>query len=167
MERAEVLELIKNYNVNTGRAGHLTLTLKEYGAELARLQARLVYDETGPGAQNITGMPHGTTVGDPTAQVAIRLASGYETDEMKSLRVKMEALNDELEKLERKIAYVDAWLKGLNVYERWLILKQGIDETHWRDLEEAYKKEFGSWTSFSSLKRIRNAAVDKICEMAR
>ena len=31
-------------------------------------------------------------------------------------------------------------MKCLNVYERWLMDKQAFDETHWRELEDVYKK---------------------------
>lgn len=166
MDRADVQSLIKNYNINCGRAAHIQIQTAELSARLSLLQSRLVYDETGPGAQNITGMPHGTAISDPTAEVAVRLASGYETDEMKSIRAKITALNDEFEALRIKIAYVDAWVKGLNIYERWLILRQSIDETHWRDLEESYKKEFGYYVSSRHLQRMRNAALEKIYTIA-
>lgn len=167
MDRAEIQTLLKEYKENSARAAHIRTQTDELSARLALLKARLVYDETGPGAQNITDMPRGTNIGDPTAEVAIRLASGYETDEMKSIRAKMDELTIELKGLEIKIAYVDAWMKCLNVYERWLMDKQAFDETHWRELEDVYKKDFGYWTSYSSLKRMRNAAIDKICRIAR
>ena len=59
-------EMLRTYRFEVGRCGHLKKDMEVLAYEIERCKAGLVGDLVGPGAQEITDMPRGTTVGNPT-----------------------------------------------------------------------------------------------------
>lgn len=118
------------------------------------------------GAQPMSGMPRGGKLSDPTARIGIAVADGCMTDDMKILQKEIEDLEYELRKRKIVVHFVAAWLDGLNEKERWIIEKQVIDGSYWREVIFSYKAKFGDEYSKDGLKRIKKNALNKIYRIA-
>lgn len=162
----EIEEMLKTYRFEVGRCGHLENEIEQAKRDIKRARAALAGDLAGPGAQTITDMPRGTTVGNPTEKIGIILASGYVSDELRELELKLNELTDEYNTRKRTIEYVEKWLRGLPERERWVIETQYIDGVIWREILVKYPERFGEYRSKDTLKRIRDRAIEMIIDMA-
>lgn len=165
--KSAVDDILKTYLDDKARALHLALEIHDAESEISAFLARLPAYEAGPRAQVITGMPHGTGVGNPTEQVALKLASGWEPQELKVMRAKLADKLTEYNALTTRLSYVEAWLLVLNDRERWVVLHQYMQQDYWRDILEDYQKAFGAFASKDTLKRLRAKAFKKIYAVAQ
>lgn len=159
-------EYLKTYRHEVGRCGHLRQEIEALKADIWRAKENLVSDLVGPGAQEITDMPRGTTVGNPTERYGVMLADGWVTEEIQEMQNKLGELEAELETRQKTVDYVESWLAGLPERERWMIEMQVIDGIIWREILTMYPEKFGEYRSKDTLKRIRDKALDMICDMA-
>lgn len=164
IERIE--EMLKTYRFEVGRCGHLENEIALTKNQIERAKAGLADDLAGPGAQVITDMPRGTTVGNPTEKLGMMLASGYKSDEIRELEAKLGELIAEYTERKKTVDYVSSWLNGLPERERWMIETQVIDGVIWREILTKYPERFGEYRSKDTLKRIRDKAFDMIVDMA-
>lgn len=164
VERIE--EMLKTYRFEVGRCGHLENDIALTKEQIERAKAGLAGDLAGPGAQVITDMPRGTTVGNPTEKLGMMLASGYKSDEIRELEAKLCELIAEYTERKKTVDYVSSWLNGLPERERWMIEMQVIDGVIWREILTKYPERFGEYRSKDTLKRIRDKAFDMIVDMA-
>jgi len=167
MTRERVMSMLKGYRFEVGRCGHITAEI----AELERQYKQLEYDLTtamvAPRAQQITDMPHGTEVGNPTERYAMRLVEGLKDADLDALRVKLAALESEYNERNVTIMYVESWLSGLPERERWVIEAQVIDGVFWKDVCCRYRQRYGEDCSKDTLKRCRDRALERVYEMAK
>lgn len=166
MTRERVDEMLKTYRFEVGRCGHLQAEIKLLNMEIERDKANMAADLVGPGAQEITDMPRGTTVGNPTERYGLMLASGWMPDEIRQKEARVAELSAEFEERSKTVMYVDAWLMGLPERERWMIEKQVIDGAFWKEVGSQYMERFGENVSKDTLKRIRDKALERIYKMA-
>ena len=159
-------EMLKSYRFEVGRCGHLEQDIEQIKRDIGKAKACLVSDLVGPGAQVITDMPRGTTVGNPTEKYGLMLAGGWESDEIKELEAKLGEMEAEYSERRKTVDYVDKWLSGLPERERWMIETQYIDGVIWREIVVQYQEKYGEYRSKDTLKRIRDKALDLICDMA-
>ena len=164
VERIE--EMLKTYRFEVGRCGHLENDITLTKEQIERAKAGLAGDLAGPGAQVISDMPRGTTVGNPTERLGMMLASGYKSDEIRELEAKLGELIAEYTERKKTVDYVSSWLNGLPERERWMIETQVIDGVIWREILTKYPERFGEYRSKDTLKRIRDKAFDMIVDMA-
>ena len=166
MTLTEITEMIAAYNEKRGRAAFLRVEIAAKTRELERLIALQPVYEAGPGAQVITGMPHGTKLSDPTAETASRLADGYESADIKDMRRELSRLQSELEKADSNIAAVEAWLIALTPSERFVIEHKLINGEYWAVVVRGYEEALNLPASKSALKRIKYAALDKLARVS-
>lgn len=159
-------EMLKTYRFEVGRCGHLENEIAQLNREIAQARADLAGDLAAPGAQVITDMPRGTSVGNPTERYGIMLASGYVSDEVRELEAKLANLTEEYTTRKKTVDYVSSWLNGLPERERWVVEMQYIDGVIWREILVQYPEKFGEYRSKDTLKRIRDRAIDLIIDMA-
>lgn len=166
MTPERVNEMLKNYREYSGRCAYLETYIKQLEKEVENMQDNLVLDQIASGGGSLDGMPHGTTVGNPTERAGIALADGYMPD---YLLLKKKELADAQLEVSRKattVIFVNAWLRGLSERERWIIENQVIDGVSWRELTTEYYIKFGETRTKRALQLFRGKAMEKIYRMA-
>ena len=163
-ERAE--QMLKDYMPFVGRCDSLRVMVRSLKREIDLRMAEMALDN-GIGAQNLDGMPHGTTVGNPTERYALMFVSGYVPEDVKQLRQTIEQCEAEIREKEITVMFVDAWLKGLTAKERWMIESVYFNRMSYNEINPRYREEYGESCSKDSLRRIKKEALAKIFEMAK
>lgn len=163
-EHAE--EMLYSYRENIGRCEYLRTMRRQLEREIEVGTAMAAEDLVKSGGQAMDGMPHGTTVGNPTERMGILLASGYEPQYIQEVRKELAECLDELRRKERAIMFVEAWLAGLTEKERWVIEKAYFDRLTYNEINVKYIELYGQCRSNDSLRRIKRRAKAKIYAMA-
>lgn len=166
MTHEKVDELLKAYRFEVGRCGHLETEIAQLQKAIASSLENLAEDASALRPQQISDMPHGTTVGSPTERIAIMLASGWIPDYLKDMQKELAELQKEYDSRCFTVLFVSSWLKGLTERERWIVEHQIIDGEYWKDVVRKYRDTFCEETSKDSLKRLKQRALDKIYQMA-
>ena len=159
-------ELLKSYRHEVGRCKHLEAEMSMLIKDIERERSAAAGYLVGPGAQQITDMPRGTTVGNPTEKYGMMLADGWSTDEVAEMEGKLAALRAEYDERHKTVVYVESWLGGLPERERWIVERQVVDSVIWRELVTQYTQRFGEYRSKDTLKRLRDRALEMIYDMA-
>lgn len=165
--KARVDEALKGYVADRARAAHLALEIAELEGRLSMAEAALAGDEAGPRAQVISDMPHGTGVGNPVEELAIKLASGWLPADIKQMRGELAALKEEHARVAARVGYVETWLSALTERESWVVLHQYSEGETWRNVIEDYRREYGEYISKETLKRMRGTAFRKVYRIAQ
>ena len=163
----KVDQLLKDHKMTVGRHKYLVSMIDELKCQAEEWSKNIAEDIVTLGNQSIDGMPHGTTVGNPTERFGIMLASGFTPAGLKELEHEIRQLEKEAHEKAVSIKIVEAWLDGLTEKERWIVEKQLIDGMYWREVVSEYHRRYGEEYSKEGLKRIRDSAVSKIHKMAR
>lgn len=166
MTHEKVDELLKAYRFEVGRCGHLETEIAQLQKAIASSMDSLAEDVSAVKPQQLSDMPHGTTVGSPTERIAIMLASGWIPDYLKDMQKELAELQQEYDGRYFTVLFVSSWLKGLTERERWIVEHQIIDGEYWKDVVRKYRDTFCEETSKDSLKRLKQRALDKIYQMA-
>lgn len=166
MNAERVDEMLKTYRFEVGRCGHLENDIEQLKRDIEREKNGLAADLAGPGAQVITDMPRGTTVGNPTEKHGIMLATGWVSEAVKEMEARLGELEAEYKERRKTVEYVESWLNGLSERERWMVEAQVIDGVIWREILMQYQERFGEYRSKDTLKRIRDKAMELIYDMA-
>lgn len=164
--KSSVLSLLERYAEDKARVEHLKLELDEMNKLIRQFEKNIHLIVDPLKAQQLTGMPHGTAISDPTASTAVRLASGWIPTDLKDLRDEANTLQEELDKTAESVAYVDAWMLALTEREAWLIRKQVIGKEFWRDIIDDYARDYQIRVSQDSLGRLKTKALKKIYKAA-
>lgn len=164
-ERAE--QMLRDYKNHVGRCGFLKKAIEEAEADIAHWKSRLTEDLVGSGGANLDGMPHGTTVGNPTERMALMLATGYEPEDLRDAEKRLEEMRNELRELDMTVFFVEAWLEGLSAKEHWLIEQVYFEGCTYNETAKAYESRYGMPVSRDGVRRMKKAAVEKIVKMAR
>lgn len=165
MTRDKVDELLKAYRMDVGRCGHLRAEIGQLEKDIKRAAAAIGEDLTSIKSPQITDMPHGTGVGNPTERMGMMLASGWVSSDVKELERELADKRQEYEQRYFTVVFVSAWLEGLSERERWIIEHQVIDGEFWREVIAKFGREFEE-VSKDTLKRLRQRALEKIYLMA-
>lgn len=166
MTKADVIQMIESYRNDAARCGHLEVEIAQQGEYLRQAMANRAEDAAGPQAQQITGMPHGTGVSNPTERIGVALASGYLPDYVRNIEAKLDALKREYDSIRYNVQYVQSWLSGLLDNERFIIQHQMIDRWPWPNVVEAYNAQFGIPLSKDTLRRVKARALNSIFRAA-
>lgn len=167
MTRAQVDEYLATYRECVGRMGSLKLTIRRQRAELEDRKRNLAADAALETPEREEGMPHGSGVGNPVERIVLKYADGFLPAEIIEEEKGLRALEEELAYRQRVVQYVDAWLKGLNEREAWIIHHKVIDSDYsWREVITMYRLQYGEEYSRDALKRIKERAMEKIYRFA-
>ena len=159
-------KVLSEYQADKARAEHILVEIDNLSQIIVEMERTIEADASAIGAQALTGMPHGSGISDPTASTAIRLASGWEREDVSQLKFDKRELEAELSVRKRTVAFVDAWMKGLSEREEWLIRKQVINGEFWRDIIDDYSRDYGFRISQDTLARMKHKAMEKIYRAA-
>ncbi len=160
-------DMLRDYRACLGRYSYLDVLIEELRdtEQFIELDDRAeIIDGKG---KAMDGMPHGSTVGNPTERAGIALASGYVSANLAELRDEIAKLEAERNRNYKVVLFVDAWLKGLNRKERWIIERIYFDGMTYREINGKYREIYGEPCSKDSLRRLKNTALDKIYQMAK
>lgn len=163
-EHAE--NMLYSYRSNIGRCKYLRTLQQKLERELEVGRVLAAEDLVTCSGQAMDGMPRGTTVGTPTERMGLLLASGYEPAYLREVKDELASCAEELNRREREIMYVEAWLDGLTEKERWVIERVYFDRLTYAELTPRYIEIYGQWRSNDSLRRIKRRAKAKIFAMA-
>lgn len=160
-------EMLREYRTCIGRYSYLDVLIEEL-RDLEKLSEIDNRSEIINGKSNaMDGMPHGSTLSNPTERAGIALATGYVSKELAELRSEISILEAERSQNYKVVLFVDAWLKGLNRKERWIIERFFFDGMTYREINGLYRELYEEPCSKDSLRRLKNAAMSKIYDMAR
>lgn len=162
MTREKIDEMLKNYRFEVGRCGHLETEISQLQSAIQHSMAILAEEISAVKPQQLSDMPHGTAIGNPTENMAVMLASGWVPDYVKEMQNNLAELKAEYNSRYLSVLFVSSWLKGLSERERWIVERQIIDGEYWKDIIVKYKAAFAEDTSKDSLKRLKRRALDKI-----
>lgn len=166
MTRERVDAILRGYRFDLGRCGHLALEIQDLEAKYNTEKGDMVHALVSPKPQQLTDMPRGTAIGNPTEKFGLMLASGYSSEEMREIEIQIIAKTDEYKERRGRVLYVQEWLSGLNDRERWMVEQQVIDGVYWKDVGVQYAAKFGENVSKDTLKRLRDRAMEKVYAMA-
>ena len=165
MQREAVDQCLANYREYSARCSFLEQEINELKLLAEKLKGSAVADAVTITAQ-MTGMPHGTEITDPTGKIAIKFADGYTPDYIVEIDREIRKLENERRAKMSTIVFVDAWLKALCKRERFVIENKVIGGMFWRELIYAYKSEFGEEYSKQGMKKIKDRALERIYKVA-
>lgn len=166
MQLEQILEKLSAYQQNKGRLAVLEVQISEMKILIQNATGSLLSDLVlkSPEEEN---MPHGNLPTSQVENIACKLADGWVSAEIKEMEAELKWLVQEWEKLKIQVAYVDAWLRGLNEKQRFVIVRQVIMADSWREVVSGYRQKFGDSVSKETVKRIRIKALCLIEEMTK
>lgn len=166
MTKTEVLEMLEGYRCAVGRCGHLEVEITELIKYIQVALNNRAEDAAAPHAQQISGMPRGSGVGNPTEQIGIMLASKHVPDYIRNMEAHLKELQTERDECARTVSYVEKWLAGLTEKEHWIVSHKIIDGDPWRVCIRDYEKQYGEAVSKDTLRRMRRQALSAIYRSA-
>ena len=167
MTMEEICEILSQHRQSIGKRDLLQIEIAEAEETLKIMQRTVAEDVAVPGAQNVTGMPKGNAVGNPTERLGLMLASGDAPRHIAQLKTDIAELKRELHDLTIKINRVAAWIAGLSERESWVITGHMINGLTWCDMIEDYQRRYGQPRTRRSLQRLKRQALRKIAQMAK
>lgn len=166
MTHERVNEMLKGYRYDVGRCGHLEAEIRRIQRQIEAEKNNTVETLAAPKPQQITDMPHGTQVGNPTEKFGLMLADGFKSADMEKLEIELARAQAEYDERRQTVDHVSSWLNGLPERERWMVETQVIDGVFWKDVANRYRQRFHEDISKDTLKRIRDKAMDMIYRIA-
>ena len=160
-----VNEMLSEYLVRSARCEFLECELKMLRGLLEEAKDDMVNDEVSL-SQQLTGMPHGTMISDPTGRLGIKIACGYESWRVKDIKAEIENRQSEYESLKYSVSFVQAWLKCLTDKERLLVELKHIQKLSWDEIINKYQREYGQRYGRSGMKIQVAKALEKIYKIA-
>lgn len=164
MKPEQVDKMLEAYNQCRSRITHIRNQLEIMERHLASEKAHAIENDA-IHAVNYDGMPHGTTVGNPTESLVLRYLSGYQPRYIKDLQEDVDKARDELFEAQMVVSFVDGWLICLTDRERFIIERHVIQGDTWRAVLDQYEERFGQFGR-EGLKKLRKKAMFKIYEAA-
>ncbi len=166
MRKESVDLMLGNYRKYAARCEFLEQEIQVLERIAAGLRQTMIADALS-GSQNLSGMPHGTAVGNPVERIAIKFADGYVPDYIVDIEKEIQRKKEELRRKTPTVVFVTAWLKGLSEKERFVIENKTLGGAFWREMIDAYHQRFGEVYSKQGLKKIRDRALEKIYQIAK
>ena len=160
MSPQRLKEILKNYSPSRARCAYLRSQLEMLDRFLAKCRGEMIVDQVTM-SQAITGMPHGTTVGDPVSRLAIDIASGEVTPFVKQIQEEIQDVKAELDKILPDVRTVEIILEALNEREKILFEMKMIDEFSWPEILSRMNREYNNSYSKRSLQRLLERAMEK------
>ena len=162
MNPQRLTEIMKKYRASRARCAFLQSQLVMLERFLEICEGEMIDDMVSM-SQALTGMPHGTTVGDPTGRLAMDIHSGKISPFVKEIREEIEGVKAELQSVTRDVQAVEIVLNAMTAKERSLLEMKMIDELSWEEIIHRMNQEYGFGSSKRSLQRM----MERIMEKAR
>jgi len=165
MTHSRVDELLQSYHSMEDRCRELRVEIA-FLEESLRVNERSMVSDQVSMSQAITGMPHGSSVGDPVGRLALNIAMGKVSVFVRQIQEELQDAYAEQSHLKELISQVDSWLDALSEPERTLVRMKAVNQESWRDIVRYFRKQFDGSYSKHSMQRIFIRAMDIIYEMA-
>ncbi len=160
MKHQPLTELLRAYRSNKMRYAYLSSTLEMLERHLAICRGEMIEDQVSM-SQALTGMPHGSSVGDPVGRLALDIASGEVSIFVKQVEDEIRETNQERRKLEMEIRLAELALAALNDREQTLVEMKMVDDCSWAEICAGMSRKYGKDCSKRSLQRLLKEAMDK------
>ena len=154
-----IMVMLRDYNANKARLAHLELAANELRAAIEKEELNILRNEA-LRTPDSDGMPKGNAITSTVENIAIKVADGWTPEYLEEMKQELTMMVTEKSNLSRNIAYVDAWLSGLNEKQAWVIRNHIIQDYSWYELMVKWRKEFDSPTSRNTLKRLKDTALE-------
>lgn len=164
MQKEAVKQMLQSYREDKARCQYLENEIPQLEHMADVLKTEMVDDAVNI-TQVISDMPRGTSVSDPTGRLGALFAAGYTPDHIRQVEAQIRAKRRELASRQITVVLVDSAMGGLTDRERFVVKSKYIDGMFWREIGEAYEKKFSLPYGKTSLKRISDDALDKICRI--
>ena len=166
MSPERLTEIMRKYRTNKQRYAYLKGQLDMLERFRAKCRGEMINDMVSM-SQAITGMPRGTTVGDPTGRLAIDIESGKVSMFVREIENDMAHVTLEMEKSAPDISNVEIVLGEMNDREKLLIEMKMIDKYSWPEILSAMNMRYNNSYSKRSLQRLLARAVEKAYEIVK
>ena len=166
MTPKEVDKLLKEYRTHLGRCKHLEVLIPVLEAEIERMKKNLVEETVSLKGALPDGIPHVTSLSNPTQALGILIASGFQPEHLVARESELKAAREEYSVKLLCINFVNAWLQGLSSRERWVIEKHVIDSLTWNEVIIEYEYTFRESRTKRSLQITKKLAMKKIYDYA-
>ena len=160
MSPQRLTEILKNYRASRARCAWLQEQLKMLDRFLKICEGEMVEDMMSM-SQALTGMPHGTTVGDPTGRLALDIESGKISPFVKEIRGEIEQVKGELLKVSADVRAVEIIMDGMTERERNLLEMKMIDELSWKEIISRMNQKYGGKHKQRTLQRMAENIMEK------
>ena len=158
--------LLHDYRVTKARYAYLRARLDMLAEVLSKCEAEMVSDCMSM-SQAITGMPHGSSVGDPTCRLAIDIASGKKSEFVKQIQAEIDDTQREAARLMEDLRVADIVISSMTDREREVVELKIMDDRDWDDVLLEMNKRHNNSYSKRSLQRLYSRAMDKAEEVTK
>lgn len=153
-------EIFKKYRTDKARYAYLKSELETLGHWLRMCESQSINDRISL-SQAISGMPHGSGIGDPTGRLAIDIASGKVSEFVKQILEDMKQAQDEMDIIGIRIRTVENVLQALVDREREVLIFKIIDDRDWGDTVNQMNGLHNNSYSKRTLQRLLDRALEK------
>ena len=159
-------EILKKYRTTKFRYAFLKAEIATLERWLALCQSQSVNDRISL-SQAITGMPHGSGIGDPTGRLATDIASGEVSRFVKQIQDDITKVNAEMIRIAPEISTVEIVLQSLGDREREVVILKIIDDRPWGETVEQMNGMHNNSYSKRTLQRLLDRALGRAYEIVR
>ena len=167
MNISDIEMALRNYKANQVRVSACKVEIEYLEKKIGKAEESAIEMSVNI-SPNTSGMPHGSSVGDPVGMLAQRVADGA-VPIIAEMKERLKKAKDELCDAEYKIRTVDTWMECLTEYEEFVIHRKYVDaaEWTWAILSEEFNKKFGHWRGKKALQRLEQNAMANILSIAK
>ncbi|MBQ9009535.1 MAG: hypothetical protein IJ088_09425 [Clostridia bacterium] len=166
MEPKEVNACLAHYRENVARCAFLKTEIGKLEKIAGEIRSQEIENSVSV-TQKWSQVPHGSDPGDPTGQLAQRMADGISPAFLQEIEAEIAGKRAEYGNRSTLVAYVDAWLLVLSERERFVVERECMDGTSWREVAAGFQDRYGELYSVPGLRKNADRAVRKIVEIAR
>ena len=159
-------EIFKKYRTDKARYAYLKSELETLERWLRLCESQSISDRVSL-SQAITGMPHGSGIGDPTGRLAVDVASGKVSEFVKQILDDMKAAKDEIDVISFRIRTVENVLQALVDREREVLIFKVIDDRDWGDTVNQMNGLHNNSYSKRTLQRLLDRALMRAYEIVK
>ena len=165
MKAEQINEALSSYLERVARCEYLENEIKLLH-EILEHEEKIMVNDSVSLSQELTGMPHGTSISDPTGKLGLKLACGFESWSVKQIKEEIKKLTDEYNNQKYWVAFVVAWLKCLTEKEKMLIELKYIQKLSWDEIISRYQRAYGQKYGKSGIKVLVQKSIEKIYGIA-
>ena len=160
MRQDQIEEMLREYRPKKARYAYLRTQIDMLERFLSKCEDSMV-DDCVSMSQAITGMPHGTTVGDPTGRLAIDIVSGRVSSFVRQIREELEEVNKEAARLMEDLRVADILMSSMTDREREVVEMKIMAGMQWSEVLAEMNRKYSNSYSKRSLQRMYGRALEK------
>jgi hypothetical protein len=159
-------ELLREYRELRARYAYLRTQENTLEHLLKMCEGSMISDMVSL-SQEITGMPHGTGISDPTRRVAMDIMSGNVTPFVEQIREELRSIRAEIIKIGPKVRLAELLLGAVTEREREIVEIRIIGDASWNDALAEMNERHNNSYSKRSLQRLYSRAIEKMENVVR